>query len=127
MSDQQPSGQLAGVTEVAAALAAVYRHERVVSPQLRRLTRAIADLGLPLPSDWARADGDPDDPATMVSFGALSLRTLDHLVRVLEDVAANRPVEITIVQGGPTLFGPAAPPPPAPVPPTSDVHMRVGR
>lgn len=111
--------------ELVQVLAAAYRHERIVAPQMRRFARAMADLGLPVPADWATVGGDPADPGTRVSFGELSLRTFDRLVCLLEDIADGRPVEVTVMEGGPTLFGPANPPLPLPAPTTPDIHLRV--
>lgn len=92
-----------------------------IEPQLRRFARAAADLGLPVPADWASQD-DPD----LVEFRSLTAKQFDRLLCLLEDLAARRTVHVTVVHGGPTLFDPGAPTGPAPAP-VSPVHMVVPR
>lgn len=91
-----------------------------IEPQLRRFSRALADLGMPVPADWASQD-DPD----VVQFQSLTPKQFDRLLCLLEDLAAGRTVQVTIVRGGPTLFDPGAPTGPVPAPTSSSVHMVV--
>lgn len=93
--------------------------DHVVAPQLRRLQRALVDLGAPVPDGWARSADDG-----RFVFGSLSPRQFDRLVCLLEDLAEHRPVEVTIM-GGPRLFDPSAPAGPVPAPRVSSVHMVV--
>ena len=92
----------------------------VIEPQLRRFRRAFTDVGLPVPGDWAtpNAEGGFD-------FGSLTAKQLDRLICLLEDIAENRPIEVTIMRGGPTLFDPGAPAGPSVAPRTSSVHVVV--
>ena len=115
--DQHP--ELTAATD--AVMAATYERMMRIEPQLRRFARALGDLGLPVPADWAT-----QDDLETVHFGDLTARQFDRLVCLLEDLAAGRPV--TVVRGGPTLFSagtPAGPvsPPAAP----STVHIVVPR
>ena len=91
-----------------------------VEPQLRRFNRSISDLGLPVPADWVTAN-----PDGTFSFASLTAAQFNRLVCLLEDIAADRPVQVTVLQGGPSLFdvGPPQGPTPAHVP--STVHMVV--
>ena len=107
--------------EMDAVMAAAYERMMRIEPQLRRFARALGDLGLPVPADWAT-----QDDLETVRFGDLTARQFDRLLCMLEDLAAGR--AITVVRGGPTLFSagtPAGPvaPPPAP----SSVHIVVPR
>lgn len=95
---------------------------QVVEPQLRRFARAVIDLGLPVPADWATQGDD-----CSVSFSALTTKQFDAMIRLLEDIAANRPIVITRGQSGPTLFDPGSAVGPAPAPVVSTVHMSVPR
>ncbi len=93
-----------------------------MEPQLRRFARAMADLGAPVPKDWATQD-EPD----AVSFGSLDPKAFDRLLCLMEDLAANRPITVTIMRGGPTLFDPGAPAGPVASSVGSSVHMVVPR
>lgn len=105
-----------------ALLQAAYDRMMRVEPQLRRFARVIGDLGLPVPEDWAtQDDGD------RVTFGQLTTHQFDRLLCLLEDIAARRPVQVTITRGGPTLFDPGAPAGPAVRPVASTVHLAVPR
>ena len=101
-------------------LEAAYQRMMSIEPQLRRFARAMADLGAPVPNDWAARD-NPD----VVTFGDLSPKAFDRLVCLVEDLAANRPTTVTLMRGGSTLFdvGPTT----GPVAPSvvSSVHMVV--
>ena len=55
----------------------VMRHE----PQLRRLSHAFHDLGIPMPEGWARFDG-----ANTVSFAPLNAKQFRRFISLLEDV-----------------------------------------
>ena len=99
-------------------------HERMmrIEPQLRRFERALGDLGMPVPADWAT-----QDDLETVGFKSITARQFDRLICLMEDLAARREVRVTIVRGGPTLFDPGAPAGPvAPATPSS-VHMVVPR
>jgi hypothetical protein len=63
----------------------VMRHE----PQLRRFTRALDDLGLPVPADWARFD-DQDT----VSFAPISAKRFRLLLNLFEQIADRLPEPI---------------------------------
>jgi hypothetical protein len=121
----QPDPIEALAQQADAVLNAAYLRMNTVEPQLRRFARAAADLGLPVPADWATQPHDAADAA--VVFAPLTPRRFDALIRLLEDIAANRPVVITRGQAGASLFdaGPAVGPAPAPAP--SSVHMAVPR
>lgn len=95
---------------------------QVVEPQLRRFARAVIDLGLPVPADWATQGDD-----RTVTFSSLTPRQFDAMIRLFEDIAANRPIVITRGQSGPTLFDPGSAVGPAPAPVVSTVHMSVPR
>jgi hypothetical protein len=102
-------------------LQATQRRMQTIEPQLRRFARAAADLGLPVPADWVAHDDHE------VTFSSLTPRQFDAMIRLLEDIAANRPIVVTRGQTGPSLFdvGPAVGP--APTPFVSSVHMSVPR
>lgn len=104
------------------AIDAEYRRAMVIEPRMRRLQRALGDLGLPVPADWVT----PNDDGT-VDFSTLSERQFDQLLCLFEDIAANRPIEVIITRGGPTLFDPGAPAGPVPAPAQSSVHVVVPR
>lgn len=74
-----------------------------VDPRLRRFTRALADLGMPVPADWATSSD-----ATRVEFADLSWHVFDRLVCLMEDLADHRPVAVVVAPSGPTLFDPGA-------------------
>ena len=99
-------------------------HARVmcIEPQLRRFARALADLGAPVPAEWAT-----QDDADLVQFGSLKPKQFDRLICLIEDLAANRPIHVTITRGGPTLFDPGAPAGPIARPVPSTVHLVVPR
>lgn len=106
-----------GTNEV---LDAEYLRITRIEPQLRRFARAMADLGAPVPRDWA-TEGDPE----VVKFGSLSPKVFDRLLCLMEDLAANRPITVTVMRGGPTLFDPGAPAGPVAPSFVSSVHMVV--
>ncbi|MFM7685903.1 MAG: hypothetical protein ACKPDI_08260 [Actinomycetota bacterium] len=114
-----PLAALAG--EADAVLQAIHHRMQTIEPQLRRFGRAVADLGLPVPTGWATHDDH------QVTFSALTPRQFDAMIRMLEDIAANRPIVITRGQGGASLFesGSAVGPTPARV--VSSMHMSVPR
>lgn len=99
-------------------------HERMmrIEPQLRRFARALADLGAPVPGDWATQDDQQS-----VQFRSLTPKQFDRLICLVEDLAANCPIHVTITRGGPTLFDPGAPAGPLPRPARSSVHLVVPR
>jgi hypothetical protein len=103
-----------------AAIEAEYRRAMVIEPRQRRLTRVLADLGLSVPAGWATVNEDGT-----VDFSTLAERQADQLLCLLEDIAANRPVQVIITRGGPSLFDPGAPAGPMPAPVTSSVHVVV--
>ena len=107
--------------DVADLLETTRHRMHTVEPQLRRFARAVADLGLPVPAEWAMHDEHE------VTFSALTHKQFDAMIRLLEDIAANRPIVVTRAQAGAALFdvGPAVGPAPAPI--VSSVHMSVPR
>lgn len=106
--------------EADAILESAYVRIVSVEPQLRRFAQALADLGAPVPDDWATQDG-PD----AVTFGALAPAQFDRLLCLLEDLAAGRALEVTVVRGGPSLLQTDAPVWPSAPPTSSIVHMVV--
>jgi hypothetical protein len=105
-----------------AAIEAEYRRAMVVEPRQRRLARVVADLGLPVPADWATVNDDGT-----VEFLPLTAAEGDRLLCLLEDIAANRPVQVIVTRGSATLFEPGAPAGPVPAPHPSSVHVVVPR
>ncbi len=101
-------------------LEAEYLRIMRIEPQLRRFARAMADLGAPVPTNWVAQD-DPD----VVTFGRLSPKAFDRLLCLMEDLAAHRPITVTVTRGGPTLFDAGAPAGPVAPPTASSVHMMV--
>ena len=108
--------------EMDEVLSATYERMMRIEPQLRRFARAAADLGLPVPADWATQD-DLDT----VRFGDLTARQFDRLLCLLEDLAGRRLVNVTIVRGGPSLFSAGVPSGPVAPPAPSTVHIQVPR
>jgi hypothetical protein len=95
-----------------------FLHEHRWSPRLRRAIRALADLGVSTPSDWITLDDEGN-----AVFAPMPAKLFDRLVCLLEDLAEQRPVNVTVVRTGPTLFDPGAPTgPTASVPTASTVH-----
>jgi len=93
--------------------------DHVVTPQLRRMRRALTDLGAPVPDQWvAEVDGD-------FRFTTLTSTQFDRLLCLLEDLADGRPVQVTVMGGGDRLFDPGAPAGPVATPRASSVHMVV--
>lgn len=109
-----------GMTEK--TLEAEYLRVTRLEPRLRRFQRVMKDLLAAVPADWATINDDET-----VDFASLTPAQFDRLLCLLEDIAANRPIQVTIVRGGPNLFGPGAPLGPMVVPPTSSIHMTVPR
>ena len=107
--------------ELDEVLSATYERVMRIEPQLRRFARAMADIGAPVPTEWATQDGDT------VDFKALAPKQFDRLICLMEDIAANRPIRVTVMRGGPTLFDPGVPQGPVASPVTSSVHMQVPR
>lgn len=91
----------------------------VVAPQLRRMRRALTDLGAPVPDQWVA-----EDDGTF-RFTALTAQQFDRLVCLFEDLAEGRPVHVTVMSGGDRLFDPGAPSGPVAEPRVSSVHMVV--
>lgn len=115
MSDHDPV-----FDETERLLEAEYLRVMRIEPRLRRFVRALTELGAPVPADWATtADGESFD------FTALTSKQFDRLVCLVEDLAANRPITVTIQRGGPTLFDPGAPTGPSVSPTTSSIHIVV--
>lgn len=111
------------IAEMDAVMAATYERMFRIEPQLRRFARALGDLGLPVPADWAT-----QDHLDTVQFGDLTARQFDRLVCLLEDLAAGRNVHVTVVRGGPSLFSAGSPAGPvAPPSAPSTVHIQVPR
>ncbi len=108
--------------EMDEVLSAAYERMMRIEPQLRRFARAAADLGMPVPADWAT-----QDHIDTVHFGDLTARQFDRLVCLLEDLAARRQVHVTVVRGGPSLFSAGTPGGPVAPPSPSTVHIQVPR
>lgn len=106
--------------EINDVLAAALRRINTIDPQMRRFQRSLADLGMPVPSEWAEVQADET-----VTFSSLTLTQFDRLIRLLEDLADHRPITVTVVQGGASLFDPGAPHGPVATPRPSTVHMVV--
>ena len=68
----------------------VMRHE----PQLRRFARALDDLGLPVPADWATFSDEQT-----VTFCSISARQFQRLVNLLERIAETQPDEYSYEPG----------------------------
>jgi hypothetical protein len=107
--------------ELDEVLNATYDRVMRVESQLRRFARAMVDIGAPVPADWATQDGD------VVDFKALTPKQFDRLICLVEDIAARRPIHVTIMRGGPTLFDPGVPAGPVVQPAQASVHMQVPR
>ena len=108
------------ISDANEVLEAEYRRMMCIEPQLRRFARAMADLGAPVPENWAT-----QLESEVVTFRDLSAKTFDRLLCLMEDLAANRPVTVTVMRGGPTLFDPGAPAGPVAPSVVSSVHMVV--
>lgn len=108
------------ISDASEVLEAEYRRAMCIEPQLRRFARAMADIGAPVPRDWA-SQVDTE----RVSFSSLSPKAFDRLVCLMEDLAAHRPITVTVMRGGPTLFDAGAPAGPVAPPVVSSVHMVV--
>ena len=120
----QPDPSDALLQQVEAELTEQFQRALAVDPRLRRFARALADLGLALPPDWATVEGGVEGTGA-VTFGSISWATFDHLLRALEDIAEGRPVQVTVMKGGPTLFDPGTAPAPYLSRPVSSVHIQV--
>jgi hypothetical protein len=107
--------------ELDEVLSATYERMMRIEPQLRRFARAMADIGAPVPADWATQEGDT------VDFGSLTPKQFDRLICLMEDIAAHRPIRVTIMRSGPTLFDPGVPQGPVAPQAPSTVHMQVPR
>lgn len=95
--------------------------DHTTEPQLRRMRRALADLGAAVPEEWVhQVDG-------RFEFASLTPAQFDRLLCLLEDVAEHRPIEVTVMDGGPRLFDPGAPAGPVAEPRPSSIHMVVPR
>lgn len=101
-------------------LDAEYLQAMRIEPRMRRFARALTDLGAPVPRDWATADG-----LDSVDFGSLTAKQFDRLVCLLEDIAQNRPIVVSVMRGGPNLFAQGVPTGPVSAPVTSTVHIVV--
>ncbi len=101
-------------------IAATLQRINCIEPQLRRFSRSASDLGLPVPVDWVEVH-----PDGTVTFAPLTAAQFNRLVCLLEDIADDRPVNVTVVQGGASLFDVGAPQGPTPSHVASSVHMVV--
>lgn len=110
--------------QLEAGLTQQFLRATAIDPRLRRFARAVADLGLPVPADWAVA---PPDPSGRVEFGSLSWGSFDRLVRLLEDLAGQPVGRAMCAPGGATLFNPGPAPAPIIARPPSTVHIQVPR
>lgn len=120
----QPDPSDALLQQVEAALHEQFHRATAIDPRVRRFSRALADLGLPVPADWATVEQGVEG-ADAVTFGSLSWATFDRLLCLLEDLAEGRPVQVTVMKGGPTLFDPGSAPAPYVERTASTVHMQV--
>ena len=117
--------------ELAAGLAAEYHRATAVDPRIRRLQRTLADLGLPLPADWAEYSTDAEGNEVL-TFNDISWTVAQRLVAALEDLAARRSTSSASSGGQGTranLFSPGPAPAPQLLPPEppSTVHIEVPR
>ncbi len=114
---------LAEFAELADDVQRAFLNDTRYTPRLRRALRALSDLSAPVPEDWITVDDDGN-----ATFATLPAQAFDRLVCLLEDLAEHRPVEVTVVRTGPTLFGPIAPRGPTnSVPAPSSVHPVINR
>ncbi len=109
---------LSGLDVSAHEAESAYLHDTRWSPRLRCALRALADLGVSTPGDWITLDDDGN-----AIFAPMSAGLFDRLVCLLEDLAEQRPVNVTVARTGPTLFDPGTPEDPTtPTPAPSTVH-----
>ena len=108
--------------EMDEVLSAAYERMMRIEPQLRRFARAAADLGMPVPADWAA-----QDHIDTVHFGDLTARQFYRLVCLLYDLPARRHVHVTVVRRAPSLFSAGTPGGPVAPPSPSTVHIQVPR
>lgn len=108
------------INEIDETLTAEYHRVMAIDPRMRRFARALADLSFPVPTDWACHNGND-----LVEFGPLSWDVFDQLVCLVEDLAEGRPLQVTVMQGAPTLFEMGSAPGPLPVPTQRTVHIEV--
>lgn len=112
---------LAELSELADDLQRAYLDEHRWQPRLRRAVTALERLGLPVPADWIALDD-----TGLATFAPLPARVFDRLLCVLEDLADDRPINVTVVRSGPTLFDPGAPEGPVAASTPSTVHPVIG-
>jgi hypothetical protein len=105
------------LNELANDLQRTYLDEYRWQPRLRRAITALARLGMPVPSDWITLDHEGE-----ATFAPLPASAFDRLVCLLEDLADDRPITITVARTGPTLFDPGAPQGPIATSTPSTVH-----
>ena len=88
-----PAADAAPVADPIVALAEVLENTyiRVMrqEPQLRGFARAIEDVGLPVPRDWARFEEHDT-----VTFAPISAKSFRRLINVLEQIAERLPEPI---------------------------------
>lgn len=118
MAQQPDPDDLTALDFPAHDLERAYLHDTRWNPRLRRAVRALADLEVGVPGNWISLDDQGN-----ASFASLPAAVFDRLVCLLEDLAEQRPVAVTVVRSGPTLFDPGAPEgPTASTPTPSTVH-----
>ena len=104
-------------TQTNAILEETYLRISRIEPLLRRFSYAMADLEATVPANWATQTEDD-----VVEFGSLTRKQFDYLVCLVEDLARNRPINVTVMRSGPTLFDPGPPSGPVVIPAPSTVH-----
>jgi hypothetical protein len=125
ITNQQFNEMLGALSDVRHAMQEASVMATVIDPRMRRLMRAIADIGMQVPDNWVRVETDDEGNPVGASFAPMSWKALDRIVCLFEDIAENRPITVIQQQSGPTLFDPAPPPtPPIPRSATS-FHMTV--
>lgn len=112
---------LAELNQLADDMQRAYLDEHRWQPRLRRAVTALERLGLPVPAHWITLDD-----AGTATFAPLPARVFDRLLCLLEDLADDRPINVTVVRSGPTLFDPGAPEGPVATSTPSTVHPVIG-
>lgn len=115
-----PDDEWSELADIAAVTEQEYLRTQRFDPRLRRAVRALIELDAPVPGDWVRLDDEGN-----ASFCELPAAAFDRLVCLLEDLAEGRPVTVTVMRGGPSLFDPGTPSGPTATPPVSSVHLAV--
>lgn len=126
-TNQQFNEMLGALGDVQQAMHQAAVQATTADPRKRRLMRAIADLGMPVPDNWVQLEFDDEGNPVQAHFASLSWRALDKLVCLLEDLAENRQITVVHTRSGPTLFDEVPMPSPQPARAVSSFHMEVPR